>query len=372
MSIIKYNLGVLSDSDIKRLIDKKNIFSQKKINQKQIQPASIDLSVSRDVWRVKSSFLPSSNNTVENKIDRLSMHKIDLKEGAVLEKGCVYIAKINESLNLPHNISATANPKSSTGRLDIFTRLITDYAMEFENVPLGYSGPLYLEISPRTFSVLLKENVCLNQIRFKCGVKTLNDEETKSLQNRKGLIIGALGELNIKDGVPLSVNLSGDDKGLIGYKARKHTDLIDVEKISFYNVEDYWEDVTIRDLSSGGLILNPDEFYILASREYVSIPEKYAAEMRAYDTRVGEFRAHYAGFFDPGFGMASLGASPTRAVLEVRSHEVPFLIEEGQTVCRLFFEPMSSQPKQLYGIQGSGSNYQSQGLKLSKNFNFNR
>ena len=371
MAFMKYNIGVLSDLDILSLIENKNIYSQKIINQKQIQPASIDLRISRDVWRVKSSFLPGSKNTVAKKIERLSMHKIDLKDGAVLEKGCVYIAKINESLDLPEKISATANPKSSTGRLDIFTRLITDYATEFENIPLGYSGPLYIEISPRTFSVLLKENVCLNQIRFKFGMKTLNDEETKSLQKREGLIKGALGELNIKDGVPLSVNLAGDDKGLVGFRARKHTNLIDVEKISFYNVEDYWENVSIRDLSSEGLVLNPDEFYILASREYVSIPENYAAEMRAYDTRVGEFRAHYAGFFDPGFGMTNLGANPTRAVLEVRSHEVPFLIEEGQTVCRLVYEPMSSEPKQLYGIQGSGSNYQSQGLKLSKHFNLN-
>tara|TARA_B100000686_G_C16715333_1_gene931641 strand:- start:519 stop:1631 length:1113 start_codon:yes stop_codon:yes gene_type:complete len=360
--------GIYSDIQIQKLIDQKNITSEKNISIDQIQPASLDLSLGNKAWRVKSSFLPGIKNKVSDKVPRLSMHEIDLNNGAVLEKGCVYIAEIEESLNLPKSISASANPKSSTGRLDIFTRLIVDNVGEFEYVPNGYKGPLYIEISPRTFSVLVYSGSRLNQLRFRSGNFLLSDEEVKSLHKGESLISGYEGKIDIRDGVPLSIDLTGGSDGLIGYRARKHSDLIDIEKIGYYDKELFWEMVTSRDLSSNGLVLNPDEFYILASREFVTIPEKYAAEMRAYDTRVGEFRAHYAGFFDPGFGLAALGAKPTRAVLEVRSHDVPFLIEEGQTVCRLVYEKMSTVPRKIYGGKGMSSNYQSQGLKLSKHF----
>ena len=299
----------------------------------------------------------------------------------VLECGCVYIVKLLERVSLTDDLAGIANPKSSTGRLDVFTRLIVDGALEFEDVPAGYEGPLYAEISPRTFSVLVRTGSRLNQLRIRRGQSFTSDKEMEILQEHVGLVRSQdnidLPD-KIKNGVPLSVDLVGEN-GLIGYKARKHSKLIDIDKPNFYKRDLFWEKITTEDLiyqtnknnnqnKSGSLILSPDAFYILASKEYVSVPSNYAAEMRAYDTKVGEFRAHYAGFFDPGFGLTDLGASKTRAVLEVRSHDVPFLIEQGQTVCRLVYEPMANVPKFLYGEAGSTSNYQAQGLKLAKHF----
>ena len=309
------------------------------------------------------------------------MHEISLVDGAVLECGCVYIVKLLEHVSLTDDLTGVANPKSSTGRLDVFTRLIVDGAQEFEDVPAGYSGPLYVEISPRTFSILVRTGSRLNQLRIRRGYSVTTDKEMEILQKHVGLV-RTEGDDNlpdkIKNGVPLSVDLVGK-KGLIGYKARKHSRLIDVDKPNFYKREFFWEKITTEDLiyqtsfsengtSASGLVLSPDAFYILASKEYVSVPSNYAAEMRAYDTKVGEFRAHYAGFFDPGFGLSELGASKTRAVLEVRSHDVPFLIEQEQTICRLVYEPMANVPNFLYGEAGGANNYQAQGLKLSKHF----
>ena len=309
------------------------------------------------------------------------MHEFSLIDGAVLECGCVYIVKLLENVSLTDNLTGIANPKSSTGRLDVFTRLIVDGAMEFEEVPAGYQGPLYAEISPRTFSVLVRTGSRLNQLRLRRGQSFTSDKEMEILQEHVGLVrnqdnINLLDK--IKNGVPLSVDLIGEN-GLIGYKARKHSMLIDIDKPNHYKRELFWEKITVEDLlyqgvdyknknNQGSLILSPDAFYILASKEYVSVPSKYAAEMRAYDTKVGEFRAHYAGFFDPGFGLTELGASKTKAVLEVRSHDVPFLIEQDQTVCRLVYEPMANVPSILYGEAGSSNNYQAQGLKLAKHF----
>jgi dCTP deaminase len=305
-----------------------------------------------------------------DKIDKFSMYELDLTDGAVLETGCVYIVELMESLALPESLSATANPKSSTGRLDVFTRLITDGAVEFESVAAGYNGPLYAEISPRTFSVMVRPGSRLSQLRLRRGQQVLDDAGHAALQARHQLVrFDNETIVSINDGIGLSVNLVPQETtGLVGWRARKHAGLIDVDKPASQPAARFWEAVTEADLFKGGLVLNPDEFYILASQEFVIVPAEYAAEMRAYDTRVGEFRAHYAGFFDPGFGMSETGAAPTRAVLEVRSHDVPFLIEQGQTVCRLVYEPMSAPPKQLYGAAGSGSNYQSQGLKLAKHF----
>jgi len=364
--------GILPVQDIRQMIAAGEISATTEMTSAQMQPASIDLRLGNRAWRVQSSFLPGSGTRVEHKLDRLAMHQIDLAGGAVLERGCVYIVELQESLRLPADISAMANPKSSTGRLDIFTRLITDGASEFESVAVGYDGPLYAEISPRTFSVLVRPGSCLSQLRLRRGPSEMSDDAMIRLQRDVGLVRGT-GGVDIRDGVALSVNLTptGPDD-IIGWRARKHAGLIDIDAPASCKVSDFWERMTTSDLvgggASGGLVLHPDEFYILASREFVTVPRDHAAEMRAYDTRVGEFRAHYAGFFDPGFGMVELGASTTRAVLEVRSHDVPFLIEEGQTVCRLVYEPMSAPPKQLYGAAGSGSNYQSQGLKLAKHF----
>ena len=381
MNKIQKIAGVLSSQEILELIHKKVITSENGIEKDLIQPASIDLRLGIKAWRVPASFLPGKGNKVSSRLKDLAMHEFSLIDGAVLECGCVYIVKLLENLSLTDNLTGIANPKSSTGRLDVFTRLIVDGAMEFEEVPAGYQGPLYAEISPRTFSVLVRTGSRLNQLRLKRGQSFTSDKEMEILQEHIGLVryqdnINLLDK--IKNGVPLSVDLIGEN-GLIGYKARKHSMLIDIDKPNHYKRELFWEKITVEDLlyqggdyknknKQGSLILSPDAFYILASKEYVSVPSKYAAEMRAYDTKVGEFRAHYAGFFDPGFGLTELGASKTKAVLEVRSHDVPFLIEQDQTVCRLVYEPMANVPSILYGEAGSSNNYQAQGLKLAKHF----
>lgn len=362
--------GILPESQLVAAFDKKQISAAEPLLDGQIQPASLDLRLGARAWRIQASFLPGRGQTVMDKIDKFSMYELDLTQGAVLETGCVYIVELLESLALPETLSATANPKSSTGRLDVFTRLITDGAVEFEAVAAGYNGPLYAEISPRTFSVMVRKGSRLSQLRLRRGMQILDDAGHADLQERHQLVrFDDETIVSINDGIGLSVNLVPQEKtGLVGWRARKHAGLIDVDKPASQPAARFWEAVTEADLFKGGLVLNPDEFYILASQEFVIVPADYAAEMRAYDTRVGEFRAHYAGFFDPGFGMAEIGATPTRAVLEVRSHDVPFLIEQGQTVCRLVYEPMSAPPNQLYGAAGSGSNYQSQGLKLAKHF----
>ena len=362
--------GILPESQLQVAFDRGQISVQEPLLEGQIQPASLDLRLGRRAWRIQASFLPGLGQTVMDKIDKFSMYELDLTDGAVLETGCVYIVELMESLALPESLSATANPKSSTGRLDVFTRLITDGAVEFESVAAGYNGPLYAEISPRTFSVMVRPGSRLSQLRLRRGQQVLDDTGHAALQARHQLVrFDDETIVSINDGIGLSVNLVPQETtGLVGWRARKHAGLIDVDKPASQPAARFWEAVTEADLFKGGLVLNPDEFYILASQEFVIVPAEYAAEMRAYDTRVGEFRAHYAGFFDPGFGMSETGAAPTRAVLEVRSHDVPFLIEQGQTVCRLVYEPMSAPPKQLYGAAGSGSNYQSQGLKLAKHF----
>ncbi|MGC6485204.1 MAG: 2'-deoxycytidine 5'-triphosphate deaminase [Candidatus Puniceispirillales bacterium] len=365
--------GILSAPQIEKALENGIIIPATPVIDGQVQPASIDLRLGARVWRIKASFLPGEGVSVADKLKTMAMHEIDLTRDAVLEKGCVYIAEVEESLNLPETMTGFANPKSSTGRLDVFTRMITDGATEFETAAPGYRGPIYAEISPRTFSILVRRGSRLSQLRLRHGAPQISDAEMQRLQDEIGLVHGGgLDGRDIRDGVPLSVDLSGAVNpampGLVGWRARKHAGLIDVDRPRHYPVAPYWEKVTTDDLSGGGLILNPDEFYILVSREYVTVPPDYAAEMSAYDTRVGEFRAHYAGFFDPGFGMADLGAGTTRAVLEVRSHDVPFLIEEGQTVCRLVYEPLSETPPQLYGAAGSGSHYQAQGLQLAKHF----
>ena len=381
MNKIQKIAGVLSSQEILELIQKNVINSENGIEKDLIQPASIDLRLGIKAWRVPASFLPGKGNKVSSRLKDLAMHEFSLIDGAVLECGCVYIVKLLENVNLTDNLTGIANPKSSTGRLDVFTRLIVDGAMEFEEIPAGYQGPLYAEISPRTFSVLVRTGSRLNQLRLKRGQSFTSDKEMEILQEHVGLVRNQ-DNINlpdkIKNGVPLSVDLVGEN-GLIGYKARKHSMLIDIDKPNHYRRELFWEKITVEDLlyqggdyknknNQGSLILSPDAFYILASKEYVSVPSKYAAEMRAYDTKVGEFRAHYAGFFDPGFGLTELGASKTKAVLEVRSHDVPFLIEQDQTVCRLVYEPMANVPSILYGEAGSSNNYQAQGLKLAKHF----
>ena len=328
----------------------------------QVQPASLDLRLGEFAYRVRASFLPGPEQTVEDRLQALSLHRISLTDGAVLETGCVYIVPLLESLDLPADVSAAANPKSSTGRLDIFTRVIADYAQAFDTVPEGYRGPLFAEISPRTFSILARTGSRLSQIRFRAGPAVQSDDVIASLHEAEGLI--SEGEANIDNGLALTVDLDGvaPDQP-VGFRAKRHSGLIDVDRKAALEVLDFWEPIWQR----GPLVLDPDQFYILASREAVRVPPTHAAEMVPFNPLVGEFRVHYAGFFDPGFGHSAGGGDGARAVLEVRSHEVPFILEHGQIIGRLIYEPLTEVPQQVYG-QGIGSHYQRQGLKLSKHF----
>ncbi len=329
----------------------------------QIQPASLDLRLGEVAYRVRASFLPGPRTTVAERIEELKLHEISLVEGAVLETGCVYIVPLLESLALPDDIAASANPKSSTGRLDVFTRVIADKTRGFDRIRHGYHGPLYAEISPKTFPVLVREGSRLSQIRFRRGNAVLDPDALLDLHTRERLTDDA--DADVGEGIAVGVDLSGFDGGLVGYRAKRHTGLIDVERRGGYDLAEFWEPIPAR--KDRSLILDPDEFYILASKEAVQVPPDYAAEMVPFDPLVGEFRVHYAGFFDPGFGYEGAGGRGARAVLEVRSREVPFILEHGQIVGRLVYERMMARPETLYGM-GIGSNYQAQGLKLSKHF----
>ncbi len=329
----------------------------------QIQPASLDLRLGGIAYRVRASFLPGPRATVAERIEGLLLHEMTLGEGAVLETGCVYIVPLLESLALPADVAAATNPKSSTGRLDVFTRVIADRARAFDQIDTGYAGPLYAEISPRTFPVLVREGSRLSQIRFRHGNAVLASAALKELHARERLVDDAAADL--ASGVAISVDLTGGASQRIGYRAKRHTGVIDVDKRDGYDLGDFWEPLGVQ--GGRNLILDPNEFYILASKEAVQVPPGYAAEMVPFDPLVGEFRVHYAGFFDPGFGYSGAGGAGARAVLEVRSHDVPFILEHGQIVGRLVYERMLAAPERLYG-QGIGSNYQAQGLKLSKHF----
>ncbi len=356
--------GILPDRMIAALARDGAILSEYEFVNDQIQPASLDLRLGEVAYRVRASFLPGPRTTVAERIDELKLHEIALGDGAVLETGCVYIVPLLESLALPDDIAAAANPKSSTGRLDVFTRVIADETRGFDRIRAGYHGPLYAEISPKTFPVLVREGSRLSQIRFRHGHATLSADVVRALHARERLVDD--DDADVSEGVAVSVDLSGlGPDGLVGYRAKRHTGLIDVERRAGYDVVEFWEPIAARKDKS--LILDPDEFYILASKEAVQVPPDYAAEMVPFDPLVGEFRVHYAGFFDPGFGYAGAGGRGARAVLEVRSREVPFILEHGQTVGRLVYEAMLERPGSLYG-QGIGSNYQAQGLKLSKHF----
>ena len=358
------NAGILPSHRIDDLIAKHAIQAATAFDADQVQPASLDLRLGTVAHRLRASFLPGPHSTAQEKLERLKLHTIDLTEGAVLETGCVYLVPVLERFALPANVSASANPKSSTGRLDVFTRVITDHGASFDTIAPGYRGPLYVEISPRTFPVLVRTGSRLSQVRFRTGDARLSDLELADLHRRSPLV--DTDPATFENGLALSIDLKREGPGaLIGYRAKRHTGVIDVDKKAAHDMLDFWEPIHARGEAS--FILDPDEFYILASREAVHVPPETAAEMVAIDPLVGEFRVHYAGFFDPGFGHAAAGGTGSRAVLEVRSHEVPFILDHGQTIGRLVYEHMLEVPTSLYG-QGIGSNYQAQGLKLSKHF----
>ncbi|MDF2618738.1 MAG: 2-deoxycytidine 5-triphosphate deaminase [Xanthobacteraceae bacterium] len=357
--------GILPGHVIETLAEHGAIRMARPFDADQVQPASLDLRLGPTAWRIRASFLPGPSETVAERLDRLALHQLDLTSGEVLETGCVYLVELEEALALPADIAASTNPKSSTGRLDVFTRVIADRSRAFDIVPLGYEGKLYLEISPRTFPILVRRGSRLSQIRFRRGDARLEEDELRALDAAEKLVDTPRPDV-AGAGIAVSVDLSGEGfGGLLGFRAKRHTGLIDVDRRAACEVEDYWEPLVTRGRRE--LVLDPDAFYILASKEAVHVPPSHAAEMVPFDPLVGEFRVHYAGFFDPGFGHSAAGGSGARAVLEVRSREVPFILEDGQIVGRLVYERMLELPRTLYG-EGLGSNYQAQGLKLSKHF----
>lgn len=374
--------GILPYQELKRLIDRGVITADRPIEARQIQPASLDLRLGAKAYRLLSSFLPersdiaSKLNVLDFYQSDLVMYEMDLREGAILEKGHVYLVPLLERLKLPTALRARANPKSTTGRLDVFTRVITDWNAGFDDVRSGYEGSLYLEVVPRSFTIKVRTGQCLNQLRLIQGTATIEDHEIRALHKSIPLLFHneaarrpiASRDLRTNQGLFLRVDLMGSERGpesIIGYRAKKNSHVIDLAKVGYYAALDFWE--PIRRHRSGGLLLEPEEFYILASKERICVPPGYAAEMVAYEAACGELRTHYAGFFDPGFGYGRGEIAGTQAVLEVRPHDVPFLIHDGQTFFKVVYDRMQGQPSEVYG-SGLGSSYQRQGLTLSKHF----
>jgi dCTP deaminase len=383
--------GILPSQEIRELIRNGKIRSRVEIEDGQVQPASIDLRLGPIAYRIQASFLPGRSSPISTKIRDLRLAELDLTKPALLEKGAVFIVPLVESLALPADIGGKANPKSTTGRLDIFTRLITDGGLEFEYVPEGYSGELYVEIVSRTFPIIVQAGTKLSQLRFVRGNPPSGDGVLEQLAERERLVYyendegpveaivdrglaklvhpsaGGPEQAIIDRGLRTTIDLAGiGAPGIVAYKAKSHCPPVDLSKVGAHPAADFWD--AIEGPRSGGLVLDPGDFYLLASRERFCIPSGWAAEMEPFDQSIGEFSVHYAGFFDPGFGYGTAGEiKGTRAVLEVRAHEVPILLEDRQIVGRLVYHRMANVPDKLYG-QGIGSSYQKQGLALSKQF----
>ncbi len=342
-----------------------------RVPAESIQPASIDLRLGDHAWALRCSFLPDSESTVEQKIEDLAFEQVDLRDGATLERDRPYLVPLIEELRLPEHVRAKANPKSSTGRLDVFTRVLTDRNHRFDEIPAGYRGKLYLEVVPRTFAIRVRTGLALNQVRLAEGDGRLSDRQLLELHERLPLLFRdafpvAPDALSLGDGLFLGLDASGGPDATVGYRAKKNSLPIDLTKIGALRWQDYWEPVHPE--AKQRIVLEPEIFYLLLSAEGVRIPPSYAAEMLAYDPTAGELRTHYAGFFDPGFGhwrTGELGGS--RAALEVRARDVSFMVEHGQPVCKLAFERMAEEPDVLYGTD-VGSNYQGQQTMLSKHF----
>jgi len=375
--------GILPYQDIKRLIAGRSIGASLPIEDRQIQPASLDLRLGPKAYRLISSFLPELSaisarlNVLDFYQSDLVMYEMDLTAGAILEKGHVYLVPLLEYLKLPKAIRARANPKSTTGRLDVFTRVVTDLNAGFDEIRAGYQGPLFLEVVPRSFAIKVSTGQSLNQIRFVRGESTVTDKTLYTLHRNTPLLyhndparkVVGRREFRAERGLFLRIDLKGEeraDSGIIGYRAKKNSHVIDLGKVGHYAAADFWEPLYRHRHDS--LLLEPEEFYILASKERIRVPSGYAAEMVAYEAACGELRTHYAGFFDPGFGYgAKVELRGTQVVLEVRPHDVPFLIHDWQTFFKVVYDGMLAVPDQLYGV-GLGSSYQQQALTLSKQF----
>ena len=342
-----------------------------RIPAESVQPASVDLRLGEHAWALRCSFLPDSDSTVEEKIEDLAFERIDLRDGATFERDRPYLVPLIEELRLPGEIRAKANPKSSTGRLDVFTRVLTDRNHRFDEIGAGYHGKLYLEVVPRTFAIRVKTGLALNQVRLIRGDARLSDEELVALHGECPLLYLdsrplPRSEISLADGLFVSLDVSGTTESTVGYRAKKNSLPIDLTRVGALRWQDYWEPVHPE--RGARIVLEPEVFYLLLSAEGVSIPPSYAAEMLAYDPTAGELRTHYAGFFDPGFGYSRDASSHgSRAALEVRARDVSFMVEHGQPVCKLAFEAMTEEPDVLYGAD-IGSNYQGQQTMLSKHF----
>jgi dCTP deaminase len=364
--------GVLPSQQLSRAIEAGWIDSgDYRIRPEAIQPASIDLRLGDHAWALRCSFLPDADSTVEEKIEGLAFQKIDLRDGATLERDRPYLVPLIEELALPSEIRAKANPKSSTGRLDVFTRVLTDRQHRFDEIQPGYRGRLYLEVVPRSFAIQVRTGLSLNQLRLAHGDARLRDDDVRVMQGEFPLLYldsHALREteLALADGLFLSVDLSGPGDRIVGYRAKRNSLPIDLSRIRAYRWTDYWDPVFPEE--GGRIVLEPEVFYLLLSAEGVCIPPQVAAEMMAYDPTAGELRTHYAGFFDPGFGYDPEGERHgSRAALEVRARDVSFMVEHRQPVCKLALERMAAPAERLYGA-GLGSNYQGQVTMLSKHF----
>jgi dCTP deaminase len=364
-----HSTGIVPYQELKELIQRGVIRASKPITEIQLQPSSLDLRLGPVGYQVRASFLPTETSTVASRLEQLKVAELDLTKPTVLEQGKVYIIPIMEELALPQGMLGKTNPKSTIGRLDAFTRLLTDYAGEFERVPRGYRGKLYVEVAPRAFSVIVHEGSRMNQLRIMRGNPPPSDTALNALNQAETLVYlrdDEPGQAVISRGLWISVNLlPTDESGIVGYRARRGVPPVDLDLVGAYDPDEFWEPVVRPE--RGEIILEPGDFYILASVERIRVPPHFAAEMVGYDPSVGEFRLHYAGFFDPGFGYGEDDVKGTRAVLEVRSHEVPFLMRHGQRVGRLIYERLTAVPEKIYGVS-IGSSYQRQELALSKQF----
>jgi len=363
--------GVLPRQSLKELLAGEVIGSQWTFQDSQLQPASLDLRLGERGYRIRSSFLPDARKSITDKLPDFAMYDLDLRDPCILEPNATYLIELMETLRLPTGLRARANSRSSTGRVDVFTRVVVDGYSQFDEIPPGYAGPLYLEVFSRAHLLKLERGMSLNQIRFFSGQAVCSDDEIRALHETTKLVFdedGApLRSPHVAEGLFLHVALTNKDSDFVGFRVKTNTSsVLDLSRKNSYDPIGFWEPVFAE--RNGRLILEPGGFYLLFSREKVRIPPSFAAEMMAYEPSFGELRAHYAGFFDPGFGYGQGGEiAGTRAVLEVRCHDVPFALEAGQPICRLRFERLTSTPDAVYGSE-LGSAYQQQESALSKCF----
>ena len=371
-------VGVLALQELQEAVAREWIRASVPIESRQFQPASLDLRLGHIAYQLRASFLPF-RETVARRLTQpdaadvdLVIDQIPLKRGATLQRGSVYLVPLMESLALPPNVRGRSNPKSTTGRLDIFTRLISDGTPRFDEIDAGYDGPLYLEVSPQSFPVRVHEGLSLNQLRLLGGPSSMTDADLAALYRADPLLYDdddrpiPVERVTFNDGLCMGVDLSGRaSDGIIGYRAQPNPPLVDLARVGAYPVDEFWE--PIKRPARDSYILEPNRFYILVSKERIRVPPDYAAEMVVYDAGAGEIRTHYAGFFDPGFGYGDGTVRGTKVVMEVRAREVPFLLYDGQTSFKVWFERLSSRPREVYG-GGLGSSYQYQALTLAKQF----